>query len=180
MKKRHILGFFDNLVRTPAFLFLCAVFLCGALAGGLTGLHASEGDRALSFNAVIEALPENIPKSVLCALVWAMLPLVCALLPASALMLSMLCAAKGFVTALTVTVSLGSENGFLLSLCTGGIPALVSVPALIAACAIAWPRGGSEPKSAVLPKASRLPFILCVLLAMASALIRVVLVQLGT
>ena len=35
MKKQHILGFFDSLVRTPAFLFLCAMFLCGALAGGL-------------------------------------------------------------------------------------------------------------------------------------------------
>ena len=34
MSKQHILGFFDDLVRTPAFLFLCAMFLCGAVAGG--------------------------------------------------------------------------------------------------------------------------------------------------
>ena len=36
MNKQHILGFFDDLVRTPVFLFLCAMFLCGAAAGGLT------------------------------------------------------------------------------------------------------------------------------------------------
>ena len=46
MNKQHILGFFDDLVRTPVFLFLCAMFLCGAAAGGLTGLRASEGDRS--------------------------------------------------------------------------------------------------------------------------------------
>lgn len=33
MNKQHILGFFDDLVRTPVFLFLCAMFLCGAAAG---------------------------------------------------------------------------------------------------------------------------------------------------
>ena len=46
MNKQHILGFFDDLVRTPVFLFLCAMFLCGAAAGGLTGLRAGEGDGA--------------------------------------------------------------------------------------------------------------------------------------
>ncbi|MFQ9975642.1 MAG: hypothetical protein ACLRVN_04890 [Butyricicoccus sp.] len=43
MNKQHILGFFDDLARTPVFLFLCAMFLCGAAAGGLTGLRAGEG-----------------------------------------------------------------------------------------------------------------------------------------
>ncbi len=178
MKKRHILGYFDNLVRTPAFLFLCAVFLCGAIAGGLTGLHASEGDRALCLNNILALLPENVLKSVLCSLVWAVLPLACAMLPVPALMLSLLCAAKGFVIALTVSISLGNENGFLLSLCAGGLPALISVPALIASAAIAWPVA-SENKT-VLSKSSRLPFLICVFLAAVSALIRAALVQLGS
>ena len=61
--KQHILGFFDSLVRTPAFLFLCAMFLCGALAGGLTGLHASEGDSAVELTAMLSALPEQGTKA---------------------------------------------------------------------------------------------------------------------
>ena len=72
--KQHILGFFDSLVRTPAFLFLCAMFLCGALAGGLTGLHASEGDSAVELTAMLSALPEQVLKSVLCAALWLVLP----------------------------------------------------------------------------------------------------------
>ena len=66
MNKQHILGFFDSLVRTPAFLFLCAMFLCGALAGGLTGLHAGEGDSAIELAAVLSGLPGQALKSVLC------------------------------------------------------------------------------------------------------------------
>ena len=61
MNKRHIPGFFDALARTPSFVFLCSMFLCGAAAGGLTGLHAAE------------ALPAVISVSALlaaCTLVW--------------------------------------------------------------------------------------------------------------
>ena len=75
MKKQHILGFFDSLVRTPAFLFLCAMFLCGALAGGLTGLHASEGDSAVELTAMLAALPEQAVKSVLCAVLFRLIHL---------------------------------------------------------------------------------------------------------
>ena len=32
MNKRHIPGFFDALARTPSFVFLCSMFLCGAAA----------------------------------------------------------------------------------------------------------------------------------------------------
>ena len=52
MNKQHILGFFDDLVRTPVFLFLCAMFLCGAAAGGLTGLRAGRrGRRGSAFRS---------------------------------------------------------------------------------------------------------------------------------
>ena len=116
--KQHILGFFDSLVRTPAFLFLCAMFLCGALAGGLTGLHASEGDSAVELTAMLSALPEQVLKSVLCAALWLVLPLVCALLRPAALCLSALAAARGFVLALTVAVSIGPVSYTHLTLPT--------------------------------------------------------------
>ena len=95
MNKQHILGFFDTLVRTPAFLFLCAMFLCGALAGGLTGLHAGEGDSAIGLTTLLAALPGQVLKSVLCAVLWLVLPLVCALLRPVPLCLSALTAARG-------------------------------------------------------------------------------------
>ena len=141
MKKQHILGFFDSLVRTPAFLFLCAMFLCGALAGGLTGLHASEGDSAVELTAMLAALPGQAVKSVLCAVLWVALPLVCVLLRPAAFFLSGLAAARGFVLALTVAVGVGREESLLLSLCAAGIPAVLSVSALLAACAMVWQSG---------------------------------------
>ena len=116
MNKQHILGFFDILVRTPAFLFLCAMFLCGALAGGLTGLHAGEGDSAIGLTTLLAALPGQVLKSVLCAVLWLVLPLVCALLRPVPLCLSALTAARGFVLALTVAVGIGQGEGVLLSL----------------------------------------------------------------
>jgi len=170
MRKRHIPGFFDSLVRTPVFLFLCAMFLCGALAGGLTGLHAGEGDNALSLTGMLAALPENAAKTVLCALLWVALPLMFSLLRPASLFLSGLCAARGFVLALTIAVSLGSIDGFFLSLCTAGLPGLLSVPALLASCAIAWPGIGD---GGILSKNSRGPYVFCFLLAAASALMRV-------
>lgn len=74
MNKRHIPGFFDALARTPSFVFLCSMFLCGAAAGGLTGLHAAEGDCALELTALLRELPGQAGKSVLCAVLWLVLP----------------------------------------------------------------------------------------------------------
>ena len=62
MNKRHIPGFFDALARTPSFVFLCSMFLCGAAAGGLTGLRAAEGDCALELTALLRELPGQAGK----------------------------------------------------------------------------------------------------------------------
>lgn len=88
MNKQHILGFFDDLVRTPVFLFLCAMFLCGAAAGGLTGLRAGEGDGAAVLSGLLAELPAHVVQSTLCALIWVLLPLVCAFLRPRELLLS--------------------------------------------------------------------------------------------
>mgnify|MGYP001480032418 CR=1 FL=1 len=107
MNKQHILGFFDDLVRTPVFLFLCAMFLCGAAAGGLTGLRAGEGDGAAVLSGLLAELPAHVVQSTLCALIWVLLPLVCAFLRPRELLLSAVAAARGFVLAMTVAVSVG-------------------------------------------------------------------------
>ena len=170
MNKQHILGFFDALVRTPAFLFLCAMFLCGALAGGLTGLHASAGDSAVELASLLSALPGQVLKSVLCALLWLALPLVCALLRPAPLCLSALAAARGFVLALTVAVGIGEGEALLLSLCAAALPAVLSVSALLAACAMVWQSRETAGRYAL--RACRGPYALCLALAALSALLR--------
>ena len=86
------------------FLFLCAMFLCGAAAGGLTGLRAGEGDGAAVLSGLLAELPAHVVQSTLCALIWVLLPLVCAFLRPRELLLSAVAAARGFVLAMTVAV----------------------------------------------------------------------------
>ena len=131
MNKQHILGFFDDLARTPVFLFLCAMFLCGAAAGGLTGLRAGEGDGAAVLSGLLAELPAHVVQSTLCALIWVLLPLVCAFLRPRELLLSAVAAARGFVLAMTVAVSVG--EGSVLIIGAAGVPAVLSVSALLAA-----------------------------------------------
>ena len=108
MNKQHILGFFDDLVRTPVFLFLCAMFLCGAAAGGLTGLRAGEG------------------------------------------------------------VSVG--EGSVLIIGAAGVPAVLSVSALLAACSMVWQGGEATGRYSL--RTCRMPYFLCITLAVLSALLR--------
>ena len=136
MNKQHILGFFDDLVRTPVFLFLCAMFLCGAAAGGLTGLRAGEGDGAAVLSGLLAELPAHVVQSTLCALIWVLLPLVCAFLRPRELLLSAVAAARGFVLAMTVAVSVGEGNALIIG--AAGVPAVLSVSALLAACSMVW------------------------------------------
>ena len=171
MSKQHILGFFDDLVRTPAFLFLCAMFLCGAVAGGLTGLRASEGDSAVELTVFLAQLPGQALKSVLCALLWIVLAPLCALLRPAPLFLSAVVAARGFVLALTMAVGLGQEEGALLSLGMAALPAMLGVPALLAACSMVWQSGESMGRYSL--RACRAPFAVCLLMAAAGALLRV-------
>ena len=170
MKKQHILGFFDSLVRTPAFLFLCAMFLCGAVAGGLTGLRAGEGDGAVLLAAALHALPGQAVKSVLCAVLWIALPLLCALLRPTGLLLSAVAAARGFVLALIVAVGMSGEDSLLLSFGTVGLPAVLSVPALLAACAMVWQSGETSGRYSL--RACRAPYLACMVLAAVSAVLR--------
>ena len=160
MNKQHILGFFDDLVRTPVFLFLCAMFLCGAAAGGLTGLRAVEGDGAAVLSGLLAELPAHVVQSTLCALIWVLLPLVCAFLRPRELLLSAVAAARGFVLAMTVAVSVGEA----------GVPAVLSVSALLAACSMVWQGGEATGRYSL--RTCRMPYFLCITLAVLSALLR--------
>ena len=160
MNKQHILGFFDDLVRTPVFLFLCAMFLCGAAAGGLTGLRAGEGDGAAVLSGLLAELPAHVVQSTLCALIWVLLP--------RELLLSAVAAARGFVLAMTVAVSVGEGNALIIG--AAGVPAVLSVSALLAACSMVWQGGEATGRYSL--RTCRMPYFLCVTLAVLSALLR--------
>ena len=168
MNKRHIPGFFDALARTPSFVFQCSMFLCGAAAGGLTGLHAAEGDCALELTALLRELPGQAGKSVLCAVLWLVLPPAAALVRPAALWLSGIAAARGFVLALSLAVAVAQGEGAAV-LAAEALPAVISVSALLAACTLVW-----ECTQNAAPWAkSRAPFALCLASAALSALLRV-------
>ena len=78
-------------------------------------------------------------------------------------------AARGYVLALTVAVSLG-QGGSIAAACAAGLPAVLSVSALLAACTMVWQAG--ERGGPRLLRACRAPYALCVLLAAAGALLR--------
>lgn len=120
MNKRHIPGFFDALARTPSFVFLCSMFLCGAAAGGLTGRHAAEGDCALELTALLRELPGQAGKSVLCAVLWLVLPPAAGAVPVRRRSgCPAIAAARGFVLALSLAVA-GRAGGGGGRPCGGG------------------------------------------------------------
>ena len=56
MKRQNVLSFFSisGLTQTPAFVFLTAVFLCGAVAGSLTGVISTSRGVELSIGLPAE------------------------------------------------------------------------------------------------------------------------------
>ena len=149
-------------------LALLIAALCGAAAGGLTGLHAAEGDCALELTALLRELPGQAGKSVLCAVLWLVLPPAAALFRPAALWLSGIAAARGFVLALSLAVAVAQGEGAAV-LAAEALPAVISVSALLAACTLVW-----ECTQNAAPWAkSRAPFALCLASAALSALLRV-------
>ena len=63
------------------------------------------------------------------------------------------------------------EDSLLLSLCAAGIPAVLSVSALLAACAMVWQSGETTGRYSL--RTCRTPYALCILLAVCGALLRV-------
>ena len=169
MNKRHIPGLFDALARTPSFAFLCTMLMCGAAAGGLTGLYAAEGDSAFELTSLLRALPGQAGKSVLCAVLWLVLALPAAFIRPAPLYLSGLAAARGFVLALCLAAAAVQGEGAAV-MAAQAVPAVLSVAALLAALTLLW-----ECTQGTLPWAkSRAPFLLCMALAALSALLRVI------
>ncbi|RHQ82022.1 hypothetical protein DWX95_07880 [Butyricicoccus sp. AF22-28AC] len=84
------------------------------------------------------------------------------------LLLSAVAAARGFVLAMTVAVSVGEESAIIIG--AAGVPAVLSVSALLAACSMVWQ--GGEATGRYSRRTCRMPYFLCITLAALSALLR--------
>ena len=153
MKKR--INFFSIGVvwGTPAFLFLIALFLCGVIAGGFTGLmDGAQGSvTRLADYMVAGAGAEAVSSGAqalgaLCGtLVWLALCLLAGALTPYSLFLAAVVAARGFMLSFTVAASVGGLGGVWLSLATAGLPALVTVPCMLTVASAAFLAASEAP-----------------------------------
>ena len=69
---------------------------------------------------------------------------------------------------MTVAVSVGEGNALIIG--AAGVPAVLSVSALLAACSMVWQ--GDEATGRYSLRTCRMPYFLCITLAVLSALLR--------
>ena len=147
MKKRNVLSFFSvgALTQTPAFLFLTAIFLCGAAAGSLTGVISTSRGVMLSFE-----LPEerNALFLLFGTLLWLVGAVLAGLLPPGGLFISAVVAARAFILSFSVAAMLGKPAWatIWLSLKAFGLQAVVTVPCLLVTAAAAFNAGIDQPR----------------------------------
>lgn len=151
MKKQNVLSLFSisGLTQTPAFLFLIAVFLCGAAAGSLTGVISTSRGVVLAAELTDVEQPNGAPLALLAGtLLWIAAVLLAAAIPPGGLFLSAVVAARAFVLSFSVAALLGEPalETIWLSLKTFGLQAMVSVPCLLVAATAAFCAALEKPR----------------------------------
>lgn len=178
MKKRNVLSFFSiqSLTRTPAFLFLTAIFLCGAAAGSLTGVISTS--RGVTFSL---SLPETRNAAMLLGgtLLWPSAAVLAGLLPPGGLFISAVVAARAFVLSFSVAAMLGKPawTTVWMSLRAFGLQAVVTVPCLLVVASAAFCACTEQPRGVKWGywhalKRYRPALLVCFLLCAASTLLR--------
>ncbi len=147
MKRQNVLSFFSisGLTQTPAFVFLTAVFLCGAVAGSLTGVISTS--RGVELSIGLPAEP-NGAMLLMGTLLWLAGAVGAGALPPGGLFISAVVAARAFVLAFSVAALLGEPawETVWLSLKTFGFQAVVTVPCLLVAAAAAFCASLDQPR----------------------------------
>lgn len=147
MKRQNVLSLFSvaSLTQTPAFLFLTAVFLCGAVAGSLTGVISTSRGIELSLG-----LPAEPDAALLLVgtLLWLAGALAAGILPPGCLFISAVVAARAFVLSFSVAALLGEPvpETIWLSLKTFGFQAVITVPCLLVTAAAAFCASIDQPR----------------------------------
>ncbi len=145
MKRQRVLSFFSlkQLWETPHFVFLTVMLLCGALAGSFTGLRSGQYQGALleqlagQMTAQLQDTSWGFGvRALVGAAAWPAAAILMGRMRISSLFLSGLCAARGFLAAFSAAAFLSafSWSGLILSLLTGGLSAILTIPCLLLTC----------------------------------------------
>lgn len=191
MKRQKVLSFFSlrTLWDTPHLVFLTAMLLCGALAGSCTGLRSGHSEGVLLEQMAEQMVGQAsigdgsvwmlLGRTLLGVLGWQVAAILCGMLHGHSLLLSGLCAARGFLLSFAAGAFLSTlqMRGLLLALITGGVSAVVTVPCLLltaTACFLAGQEAARNRKGYwyVLTR-FRSAILLCTLLACCGGILRI-------
>lgn len=191
MKRQRVLSFFSlrSLWDTPHLVFLVVMLLCGALAGSYTGLRCGHTEGALLEELAGQMVAQAqvgdgtvwmlVGKALCSVLAWQIAAVLGGMLRAHSLILSGLCAARGFLLAFAAGAFLSTLQlrGLLLALVTGGVSSIVTVPCLLltaTACFLAGQEGTRSRGGYWYALARyRSAIILCTTLALCGGVLRV-------
>lgn len=191
MKRQKVLSFFSlrTLWDTPHLVFLTAMLLCGALAGSCTGLRSGHSEGALLEQIAVQMVEQArigdgnvwmlLARTLAGALAWQGAAILCGMLRGHSLLLSGLCAARGFLLSFAAGAFLSTlqMRGLLLALITGGVSAVVTVPCLLltaTACFLAGQEAARNRKGYWYVLARfRSAILLCTLLACCGGILRI-------
>ncbi len=188
MKKRNVLGFalFSRLWSMPIFIVFVALFICGAIAGSITGQLTSMSDAyiiksladSIEVNAQLAPTFLDAVKAMLSALSWQMLIIFLGLIKPAGLFICIALTFRGFIIAFSASALFGAlgTKGILISLCSSGLTAVITVPCLITSAAACYFASKQAPKGKKFAyfyvlKSQRAVLFICILISMwASAL----------
>ena len=191
MKRQKVLSFFSLRILwdTPHLVFLTAMLLCGALAGSCTGLRSGHSEGALLEQIAVQMVEQArigdgnvwmlLARTLAGALAWQGAAILCGMLRGHSLLLSGLCAARGFLLSFAAGAFLSTlqMRGLLLALITGGVSAVVTVPCLLltaTACFLAGQEAARNRKGYWYVLARfRSAILLCTLLACCGGILRI-------
>lgn len=191
MKRQKVLSFFSLRILwdTPHLVFLTAMLLCGALAGSCTGLRSGHSEGALLEQIAVQMVEQArigdgnvwmlLARTLASALAWQVAAILCGMLRGHSLLLSGLCAARGFLLSFAAGAFLSTLQlrGLLLALITGGVSAVVTVPCLLLTASACFLAGQDAPNNCkgywyALAR-FRSAIALCTVLACCGAILRI-------
>lgn len=159
MKNRNVLGlnFFTRLWTMPIFTIFVALFVCGAIAGSVAGQIS-----AISDEYVIKSLASSIVEQSLKAptfadglraaggaLAWQVLMIIIGLIKPVSLFMFTALVTRGFLIAFSASALFGAlgAKGIIISLCSSGITAVITVPCLLTTAAACYFSAKQAPKN---------------------------------
>ncbi len=138
---------------------LLARTLAGALAGSCTGLRSGHSEGALLEQIAVQMVEQArigdgnvwmlLARTLAGALAWQGAAILCGMLRGHSLLLSGLCAARGFLLSFAAGAFLSTLQlrGLLLALITGGVSAVVTVPCLLLTASACFLAGQDAPNN---------------------------------